>query len=215
MKQLVLALGLFGVALGANAALFMRTEVATDLLPGSSRVELDGRAFDVPRALFKDRAQMAGGRLDRLDLAVRPADFTPLPQPETLAEHQALPDQITLVLTGKGHAPDPSEMFQNVYARFFARETWSNPGGLIMRRFRAGTPYEDREVYIGAGGRKIFVALCPLDASREIEPCTTTIRQDGLDIEVRFNARHLPDWRRLTGAALDLVATLPATTGKR
>lgn len=211
MKQVVLALGFLGVALGANAALLMRKETTREEFAGSSRVFIGGRSLDIPRTLFRDRAQMAGGRLDRLDLAVSPFDFSPVPPPSAKVAQDLVPDSIVLSVTPKGDAPDPTDMFQNVYARFFSRENWSNPGGLVMRRFRAGTPYEDREIYIGAGGAKLFVALCPVDvAAREIEPCTATVRQDGFDIEMRFHARHLPDWRRLTNATVKLAGVILA-----
>lgn len=209
MKQILLALGLIGVALGANAALYLRTDKGAEAVTGASRVTLGGKVLNVPRALIRDRAQMAGGRLDRLDLALAPATLGALAQPSPLEAEARLPDHLALVIAPQSGEPGSADLFQNVYARFLARETWSNPGGLVMRRFRPGTPYEDRELYLGVGGKKSFVALCPLEALRETEPCTTSFRQDGLDIEMRFNARHLPDWRRLTAAAGDLVAGLP------
>lgn len=205
MKQILLALGLIGVALGANAALLMRGDKPAEPVTGESRAQLGGKTLSVPRNLIRERTQMAGGRLDRLDLALRPGDFGPLPQPSTRGGEAKLPDHIALMITAENGNPVSADLFQNVYARFLARETWSNPGGLVMRRFRDGTPYEDRELYLGVGGRRSFVALCPRDAMREIEPCTTRFRQDGLDLEIRFNARHLPEWRRFTVAAGDLV----------
>ena len=100
-------------------------------------------------------------------------------------------------------------MFQTIYARFLTPETMPHPGGLAMRRFRPGTPYEDRELYIGAGGRQPFLALCPREPQlREIEPCTTLMRRDGMDAELRFNARHLADWRRIAAEATGLLAGL-------
>jgi hypothetical protein len=125
-----------------------------------------------------------------------------------------MPDRLSLVLTAASTAtPDAMTLFQTVYARFLGRETWSNPGGLVMRRFRQGTPYEDRELYIGAGGRQIFIALCPQENlaqahQRDIEPCTALVRQGGLDAELRFSARHLPEWRKITASSLDLMAGL-------
>lgn len=212
MKQFVLALGFLGIALGANAALLMRKETTREEFSGNSRVLIGDRSLDIPRTLFRDRAQMAGGRLDRLDLAVSPFDFSPLPPPSPKIAQDLIPDSVTLSIAPKGDAPDPVDMFQNVYARFFSRENWSNPGGLVMRRFRTGTPYEDREIYIGAGGARLFVALCPVDlVAREIEPCSATLRQEGFDIELRFHARHLPDWRRLTNNALKLAGTVLAS----
>lgn len=204
MKRLTLALVLFGTALGANAALILRGAPQAEGVGGTSRIDLGGHQLTVTRALIRDRAQMAGGRLDRLDLAVSVVDFAPLSADREPDE--TTPERLSIILTASGTAPDPAEMFQGIYARFLARETWSNPGGLVMRRFQAGTPYEGRELYIGAGGKRVFVALCPQDSQREIEPCTTTLRQGGIDAELRFSAAHLPDWRRIVASAQALIA---------
>lgn len=209
MKRLVLALALFGTALGANAALFLRADGSAEPVTGAVEITLATTKITVPRALIRDRAQMAGGRLDRLDLIVAAGDFTPVPQPSAQDPLRAMPEHVSLVLTATSAAnPDATDLFETVYARFLGRETWSNPGGLIMRRFRPGTPYEDRELYIGAGGRRIFIALCPQDAQREIEPCTALLRQDGLDAELRFDAHRLPEWRRIAASSLALMASL-------
>lgn len=211
MKRLVLALALLGTALGANAALFLRADGSAEPLAGTVDVTLSGTRITVPRALIRDRAQMAGGRLDRLDLAVTTADFAPVPPPSAREPNRPVPEHLVLMLTATHAAnPDATDLFQTLYARFLGRETWSNPGGLVMRRFRPGTPYEDRELYIGAGGRRIFIALCPQDAHRDIEPCTALLRQDGLDAELRFNARHLPEWRRIAASSLALMSSLTA-----
>ena len=216
MKRLVLALALLGTALGANAALFLRADGSAEVFDGTVEITLSGTRLTVPRALIRDRAQMAGGRLDRLDLAVTVADFAPVPQPSAREPNRPLPEHLVLMLTATHAAnPDAMDLFQTVYARFLGRETWSNPGGLIMRRFRQGTPYEDRELYIGAGGRRIFIALCPQDAHRDIEPCTALLRQDGLDAEVRFSAHHLPEWRRIAASSLALMASLTADQGAK
>lgn len=214
MKRLVLALALLGTALGANAALLLRADGSPEPLTGTVDVTLSDTRITVPRALIRDRAQMAGGRLDRLDLAVTTADFAAVPQPSAREPNQPMPEHLVLMLTATHAAnPDAMELFQTVYARFLGRETWSNPGGLVMRRFRQGTPYEDRELYIGAGGRRIFIALCPQDAHRDIEPCTALLRQDGLDAELRFNAHQLPEWRRITASSLALMAGLAGNSG--
>lgn len=220
MKRLVLALALLGTALGANAALFLRADGSAEPLAGTVDVTLSGTRITVPRALIRDRAQMAGGRLDRLDLAVTTADFAPVPPPSAREPNRPVPEHLVLMLTATHAAnPDATDLFQTLYARFLGRETWSNPGGLLMRRFRPGTPYEDRELYIGAGGKRIFIALCPQEShlpanQRDIEPCTTLIRQDGLDAEVRFHARHLPDWRRIVRNSQTLLDALASSASE-
>lgn len=215
MKQLAIALGLLGTALGANAALVLRPETVDGPPVGTARIELSGRIVEIPRALIRDRTHFGGGRLDRVDLAVAMSDFTPLPAPAAKDPNRPLPDALRIILSANRDQADSAEMFQSVHARFLGAETWSNPGGLIMRRFRSGTPYEDRELYLGVGSGRPFVALCPKDETmRTIEPCSTVIRQDGLDIELRFAARHLPEWRRFMPQALAMVAEF-AAAGRR
>ena len=125
MKRLVLALSLFGTALGANAALFLRAEPDAGLPRGTSQVTLGSRILEVPRALIRDRAQMAGGRLDRLDLSVHAHDFTPLVQPSAKNPDLPAPERLSIILTANGGGADPTELFQTVYARFLSREAWS------------------------------------------------------------------------------------------
>ncbi len=81
MKRLIIALTLFGTALGANAALLMRGSGEPPPRLGKTRIDLGRTALIVPQALIRERAQMAGGRLDRLDLAVDITNFQPLPPP--------------------------------------------------------------------------------------------------------------------------------------
>ncbi len=211
MKRLVIALSVFGIALGANAALLMRVTPNPAPPLGTAKVELGRTELSVPQALIRERTQMAGGRLDRLELAVNILSFEPLPQPSAEDPFRPMPARLSIILAPSQGEPVAAELFHTVYARFLTRETWSNPGGLAMRRFRQGTPYEDRELYLGVGGRRPFVALCPMDAHREMEPCLTTIRFGALDVELRFNARHLPEWRRVLEDASALLESLPAS----
>lgn len=213
MKRLVIALALFGTALGANAALFLRDTGSTTMPTGQAQIDLGRLALNVPRALIRDRAQMAGGRLDRLDLAVNAVTFQPLPPATASDPVRPLPERLSIILVPARGEALAVDLFQTVYARFLTREAGANPGGLVLRRFRQGTPYEDRELYLGVGGGRPFVALCPLETHRGTEPCTTTFRIGALDAELRFHARHLPEWRRLMQDSAALVEALLQPAG--
>lgn len=206
MKRLVPGLAILALALAGNALLFLKPSGGAADISGTARIDLGGKTIEVARRLIRDRAQAAGGRLDRLDLAVRISDFSPLPPPDPADPARPMPERLTISLALAREGADSVETLQRVHARFLTRETWSNPGGLVMRRFRAGSPYEDRELYVGAGGGRMFVAICPREAVSAIEPCLTTIRIEGLDMELRFDARHLPEWRRFATQAVMLVA---------
>ncbi|MCA0399730.1 MAG: hypothetical protein LCH38_02815 [Proteobacteria bacterium] len=209
MKQLAFATGLLALALGANAALFHHGLGEEEQVSGDAQVLLGDQVLSVPRRFIRDQAQMGGGRLDRLDLAVAIADFSPLPPPSAQAPRRPLPDRLTITLTPAArNGPDASTQLQAIHARFFTGETWTNVGGLIMRRFRPGTPYEDRQLYLGAGPRGPFIALCPVTAGSEL--CSASLRLGGIDAELRFDAAHLDQWRRLSDDSTAILAAMMA-----
>lgn len=207
------AVGLLGLAFAANATLLLR-EPAKPLAPiGTAEIDLGGLPLKVSRALILDPAQHGGGRLLRLDLAVERSSFEPLPQPSLMRDGTSQPEKLHLVLTNPGLQAPPADQLQQLYARFLQPETHNTTNGLVLRRFRPGTPYEDRELFIGAGqfggglGR-LFIALCPRGGMRDIEPCTVKLRHEGVDIELRFPAQALADWRRIGTEALRLVGAM-------
>lgn len=207
------AVGLLGLAFAANATLLLR-EPAKPLSPtGTAEIDLGGLPLKVSRALILDPAQHGGGRLLRLDLAVERGSFEPLPQPALTRDGAAQPERLHLVLTNPGLQAPPADQLQQLYARFLQPETHNTANGLVLRRFRPGTPYEDRELFIGAGqfggglGR-LFIALCPKGGMRDIEPCTARLRHEGVDIELRFPVQALADWKRIGTEALRLVGAM-------
>jgi hypothetical protein len=121
---------------------------------------------------------------------------------------------------------DPAERPMTLYARFFADEHWTNPGGLLMRRFRPDSPYGGEELYFSPPDGESFSARCPRRGSVAdvgSANCLWSFRHGGLDIQVRFPASLLPRWTRLRDGVQALlrgwiaVAGTPAqaTTGKR
>lgn len=103
---------------------------------------------------------------------------------------------------------DPAERPMTLYARFFADEHWSNPGGLLMRRFRLDSPYGGEELYFSAPDGEAFSARCPRQGSVAdvgSANCLWSFRQDGLDIQARFPASLLPRWTRLRDGVQGLL----------
>jgi hypothetical protein len=115
------------------------------------------------------------------------------------------------VLTPSDDRLSSIDMFGKVYARFLSGETAPAPAGLMVRRFREKTPYEDRELYLGVGTGKTFVALCPLPEAHDKEPCTTTFRFTGIDMELRFAPSRLGQWRKITEHAFALMDEMTAS----
>jgi hypothetical protein len=104
-----------------------------------------------------------------------------------------------------------------LYARFFADEHWSNPGGLLMRRFRPDSPYGGEELYFSPPDGEAFSARCPRQGSVAdvgSANCLWSFRQDGLDIQARFPASLLPRWTRLRDGVQSLLRGWAAAAGE-
>ncbi|SEG17867.1 hypothetical protein [Bosea lathyri] len=88
----------------------------------------------------------------------------------------------------------------SVYARFLTPTVWSNPGGLVVRGFRKGSPYEGDEFYVSVPDGRGFAARCPVETGTELdEPCRVTFRHRGMDVNIRFPRRIIADWELMLG----------------
>jgi hypothetical protein len=205
----ILVASVFALAIGANAAWLLHEPQAPAQPAGDVRVDLNGTAIQLPRALIRDAAQQGGGRLMRVDLAVSRIDFAPITATHRQRGEDETGDILHLSIAHAGQNPAPAEQLQQLYARFLRPETHPGPNGLTRREFRPGTPYEDKLLFIGAGPlgtaqSRLFIALCPQNPA-DIEPCTARLRQESLDITVRFVKQALPDWRQTGTEALALL----------
>lgn len=153
--------------------------------------------------------QMRGGELRQVDLAANFPDFRPArrsaPGPD---QPWQAPQEVVVSILPPDDAVDPSERPSKLYARFLEADAWSHPGGLVMRRFEAGSPYDREELYIAPPEGRTFYARCmrPVQPPDGLaESCISEFRQGGLDIRVRFNPELLPHWSQLTEGVKGLV----------
>lgn len=137
----------------------------------------------VPLAAADLRGSETGGPLDNvLLLQIRPAD----------------------------EALDPAERPADLYARFLTGEVWTNPGGLLLRRFQAGSPYDGEELYLAPPEGRAFAARCPRSDARISIPghCIWELRQNGLDVLVAFPHHRLTVWEDIASTARETVSSL-------
>ena len=86
------------------------------------------------------------------------------------------------------------------YARFLTPTVWSNPGGLVVRGFRKGSPYEGDEFYVSVPDGKGFAARCPIEPAAGLEePCRITFQHRGMDVNIRFPRSIIADWALMLG----------------
>ncbi len=86
------------------------------------------------------------------------------------------------------------------YARFLTPTVWSNPGGLVVRGFRKGSPFEGDEFYVSVPDGRGFAARCPINVGGLVdEPCRVTFHHRGMDVNIRFPRAIIADWAVMLG----------------
>jgi hypothetical protein len=108
--------------------------------------------------------------------------------------------RLLVTLTPHDKVNEPQTQL-SVYARFLTPTVWSNPGGLVVRGFRKGSPYEGDELYVSVPDGRGFAARCPLDNGKSDldEPCRVTFRHRGMDVNIRFPRSIIADWELMLG----------------
>jgi hypothetical protein len=131
----------------ALTALFAATAVnQRKAEPSRVRFTIGTTALDVPSAWLRPGMSRTGGAVERLDLVI--------PWPDELSDGEAdakrgtaaIEKVVLVALTGADASLAPAQRPARLYSLFLTAEVWPNPGGLVLRRFRQGTPYEDEEL---------------------------------------------------------------------
>lgn len=168
---------------------------------------LAGRPLSVPTAWLRDGSLRPEHDLQRLDLIV------PLHTGAQDSPLKAMDRVILIRLTTADDAVPPEMRTETLYARFFDSNVWTSPGGLILRGFARGTPYEDEELYLAPPDGKDFAARCPrTDIAATIGSpigtgmCIWEFRTDGIDALVAFAPGRLFDWPNIAATARETVA---------
>ncbi len=194
-----MTLALVGVVmgLGINAFRGVRTvPSAVEKVP----VTINNLRLAVPMDFFRGGAPSRTGTSERIDLlAVFPEmSAAGIPPATTTALTAQDPRRLVFIAILRGDGVlDPSERPHELYGRFLEPDTWQNPGGLLLRRFEAGSPYEDEELFIAPPDGRVFAARCrkPGKSTESIgESCLWRFRQAGADVQVRFSVDLLPQW---------------------
>jgi hypothetical protein len=155
-------------------------------------------------AYARSPAARQGGVIDALDLAARFPDFV-----GAGADFHSKPESIVFLdLEPATEGDAPEDRMARLYARFLESEPWSNPGGLVMRRFMPDSPYAGEELYFAPPEGRVFTARCtrpaqPPDAA--LESCLYDVRVGPIDAHVRFRPELIGDWEALSNGARALV----------
>lgn len=165
----------------------------TPVLLGTVVLQVERRAVRGEPLLASDRPVARA----RIDLVYQWPDFQPgYPMSgEQLGQRDSL---VFIALQQAEATLDPARRPAELYGHFLTADTWSNPGGLLMRRFEASSPYHDEELYLSPPEGREFSARCAKPNDRSgAESCLWLLRIGGLDVHVRFAPARLAEWRKL------------------
>jgi hypothetical protein len=207
---LVFVIG-FLVLTGAGAAAY----VALRRPPPETPRLVEATVGDVRLAMssaFLFAAERTGGAMPVLKAAAFFPDFTPAGELQDVTDTTDIDSRLARVvfLTLRPADPslDPSDRTARLYERFLDETAWSHPGGLIARAFEDDSPFPGDELYFTAPEGRDFAARCRKpDAARKTQnSCQAVFRLGALDVELRFSADLLSEWKRMRQGAEAIVA---------
>lgn len=196
LAGLVLLLGLAGT----GAALYA-TRPRDDAGNEAHAARIGDHVLAIPEALsgadYGETGRLVGMARLRLDWP----NFGPV-TPET--RHKLL-----VTLSPRDPVNEPATQL-SVYARFLTPMVWSNPGGLVVRGFRKGSPYEGDELFVSVPDGRGFAARCPVETAQGglDELCRVTFRHRGMDVNIRFPRAIIADWELMLGGVRRAVDRL-------
>jgi hypothetical protein len=119
-----------------------------------------------------------------------------------------LAETVFIVVRPPDASLDPADRMARLYERFLEDDAWSHPGGLIARAFADDSPFRGDELYFTAPEGREFAARCskPDPTAKTPNTCLAEMRMGDVDVEIRFAAALLSEWRTLREGARGLIA---------
>lgn len=203
------ALVLAGGLLAGSAAFLISS--AKPEAPRLLSVGIGPATLSVNSTLVRNPAQRRDGQAGRLDLALSwpglEASKPPSPS-DAGADAFALKDVLLVTILAADDGLDPSALPAQLYGRYLESGVEDGPAGLIRRSFRARSPYEGEVLFIAPPDGRRFAARCELARpSPDSLPhmCIAQFRRDGLDVQLRMDARLLDQWEAIDERLRHLV----------
>jgi hypothetical protein len=193
-----------GMLAGGSVWFMTRSSPA---LPPVTAVTLGAAHFAVPSALL--RPGSVPGRNGRIDLALSWPDLGPIDAARAAKDPPSRLGDTVLVTVLPAEGPAPQTRLASLYSRFLEPSVKPGPSGLMIRRFRAGSPYDGEDVLFSPPDGVAFTARCegrhkPGDVLQPV--CIAEFRNGAHDIQVRFEPRLAEGWERIGDVLLPLVA---------
>ena len=180
-------------------------------------ITVAGVAFNVPPAAIRFKMQRRAGPQARVDLAFLWPTLEP-PPPSTAvtpADAPKVSDRIFLTIAGSDGTLPPIDRLKSIYPRYAASGPAVDMGGLQVRAFRSGTPYQGEDLIHDPEAPERMLMRCTQSFAGTPGTCLHERRLGSADVTVRFPRDWLNDWRA-TAANIDrLIAKIRPGGGER
>ncbi len=172
-------------------------------------VTVQGVTFNIPPGAIRLKAKRKPGMQDRIDLVFMwPSLMPPEDRPVPVVSSKGI-DRIFLTIAASDNTLPPIERFKTIYPRYLENSLGTTDGGLAVRPFRSGTPYQGEELLYDNDNPERFLTRCTRDGpSAAIGMCLYQRRISDADITVRFPREWLSDWPAVLSGIERLLASL-------
>jgi hypothetical protein len=210
---------LAAVSLAGAPIAYMLWPQAKPVSPGapSLPITVAGVAFNVPPAAIRFKMQRRAGPQSRVDLAfLWPSLEPPLPATAvTPADAPKVTERIFVTIAGSDGTLPPGDRLKSIYPRYVATGPAVDMGGLQVRAFKSGTPYQGEDLIYDPAAPERLLMRCTQTFAGTPGTCLHERRVGSADITVRFPRDWLTDWRA-TAAGIDrLIAKVRPGGGER
>jgi hypothetical protein len=183
--------------------------------PDRLPVSVGDTLFNVPPAAVRMKIQRHTGPQERVDLffdfpSLQPPDASKHVSAEQVDEMPQPLDRIFVSISAHHGVMAPDVRVNTIYPRYLAPDMMPVQDGLIMRSFRAGSPYDGEDLFLAQ--QPPLVARCTRDAKTP-GMCLAERRIDGADLTFRFPRSWLSRWRDVSDAVERLTAQLHSAKG--
>jgi hypothetical protein len=181
--------------------------VDTPALP----ITVAGVTFNVKPGAMRVAVQKHTGSQERLDLAFLWPSLEP-PGPARKPGAANAPretERIFLTIADSEGSLSPSDRVRSIYPRYIAEDSTEGPGGLSVRAFRDGSPYQGEDLIFDPEAPDAFLVRCTRDGPASIPgTCLYDRRIAVADLTFRFPRAWLADWRGIVTSVDTLIASL-------
>lgn len=173
-------------------------------------ITIGGVTFNAPPAAIRFKMQRRAGPQARIDLAfVWPSlEAPPPPSAVTVADAPRVTDRIFVTVANSDTTLAPTERLKAIYPRYLTPGPAVDMGGLQVRAFQSGSPYQGEDLIVDPRAPERFMMRCTQSHAKTPGTCLHERRVGGADITVRFPREWLSDWRGVADGIDRLISRM-------